>query len=63
MNAAEFYQLGLGDPITVSAINGPEPATLDLLVAKFDKTSPVERELEDLPCLPWWAVPMPENLP
>ena len=50
MNAAEFYKLGLGDPITVSAINGSGTGDLlDLLVAKFDKTSPVERELEDLP--------------
>jgi GTP-binding protein len=50
MNAAEFYKLGLGDPITVSAVNGSGTGDLlDLLVEKFDKTSPVERELEDLP--------------
>ncbi len=50
MNAAEFYKLGLGDPIVVSAINGSGTGDLlDLLVAKFDKTSSVERELEDLP--------------
>ncbi len=50
MNAGEFYKLGLGDPIVVSAINGSGTGDLlDLLVAKFDKTASVDKELEDLP--------------
>jgi GTP-binding protein len=64
MNAAEFYKLGLGDPIVVSAINGSGTGDLlDLLVAKFDKTLLWTKNLRNCLVLLWWAVPMPENLP
>lgn len=50
MNAAEFYKLGLGDPVAISAINGSGTGDLlDLLVAKFDKTAALDKELEELP--------------
>lgn len=41
----EFYNLGLGDPISVSAVHGH--GTGDLLEAVFDKMPPEEAEPED----------------
>lgn len=50
MNAAEFYKLGLGDPIPISAINGSGTGDLlDLLVSTFNNTENPEKELEELP--------------
>lgn len=47
--SAEFYRLGLGDPICVSAANGSGTGELlDLLVSKFQKRSE-EVEEEDIP--------------
>lgn len=48
--SAEFYSLGLGDPINISAINGAGTGDLlDLIVSKFSKKEEVEEELEDIP--------------
>lgn len=51
--AAEFYSLGLGDPIPLSAINGSGTGDfLDLLISKFPKNEDVvveEAELDDIP--------------
>lgn len=50
MNASEFYKLGLGDPIAISAINGLGTGDLlDLLVSEFDSGTAPEAELEELP--------------
>lgn len=47
--AAEFYGLGLGDPIALSAINGSGTGDfLDLLISKFPNKTEAE-VLEDLP--------------
>jgi GTP-binding protein len=47
--SAEFYALGLGDPVNISAINGGGTGDLlDLIIAKFIKKSEEER-LEDIP--------------
>ncbi|MCL1943492.1 MAG: ribosome biogenesis GTPase Der [Candidatus Azobacteroides sp.] len=47
--AAEFYALGLGDPICVSAINGSGTGDLlDLIIAKFVKKEE-DRPEEELP--------------
>ncbi len=47
--AAEFYKLGLGDPICVSAINGSGTGDLlDLIVSKFTKEDTEEIE-NDIP--------------
>ncbi|HZK02905.1 MAG TPA: ribosome biogenesis GTPase Der [Bacteroidaceae bacterium] len=44
--AAEFYRLGLGDPVCVSAANGTGTGELlDLLVSKFQKKT--EEEIEE----------------
>lgn len=51
-DAAEFYQLGLGEVFTVSAINGSGTGELlDELVKAFDKDT-----FEDIPDLPRFAV-------
>jgi GTP-binding protein len=48
-DSAEFYKLGLGDPVNISAINGSGTGDLlDLLVGKFTRKSK-EEELEDIP--------------
>lgn len=48
--AAEFYSLGLGDPIAMSAINGSGTGDfMDLLVSKFTKTDNDNEVLEALP--------------
>lgn len=47
--SAEFYALGLGDPINISAINGSGTGDLlDLIISKFTKKGE-EEELEDIP--------------
>jgi len=47
--AAEFYGLGLGDPIALSAVNGSGTGDfLDLLISKFPKKGEAEI-LEELP--------------
>ncbi|MDR0834629.1 MAG: ribosome biogenesis GTPase Der [Candidatus Symbiothrix sp.] len=44
--SAEFYALGLGDPYTISAVNGSGTGDLlDVLVSKFTKST--EEKLED----------------
>lgn len=49
-NATEFYGLGLGDPIVLSAMNGSGTGDfLDLLLTKFDPAKDKEEVLEDLP--------------
>ena len=49
-NSSEFYSLGLGDPIVISAINGLGTGDfMDLLVSKFDKNKNAPEQLEDLP--------------
>jgi GTPase len=49
-DAAEFYALGLGDPIVLSAVNGSGTGDfLDLLMTKFNPDKEKEEELEDLP--------------
>lgn len=56
--AAEFYKLGLGDPMCVSSINGGGTGELlDLVVEKL-ATQEEETLEEDIPRLPWWAGPM-----
>jgi GTP-binding protein len=51
-NSAEFYSLGLGDPISVSAINGGGTGDLlDLLVSKLPKENEQEEALEGIPRL------------
>lgn len=51
-DAAEFYALGLGDPIAVSAINGAGTGDLlDLLIAKLPKETEDEEVIEDIPRL------------
>ncbi len=48
--ASEFYSLGLGDPIALSAINGSGTGDfMDLLVSKFPKKETQAEELEDIP--------------
>lgn len=47
--SAEFYALGLGDPINISAINGSGTGDLlDLIISKFTKQSE-EEVLEEIP--------------
>ncbi|EGK02792.1 MULTISPECIES: ribosome biogenesis GTPase Der [Dysgonomonas] len=47
--SAEFYALGLGDPVNISAINGAGTGDLlDLIITKFTKKSE-EEHLEDIP--------------
>jgi GTPase len=49
-NSSEFYALGLGDPIIISAINGSGTGDfMDLLVSKFDPNKEKEESLEELP--------------
>jgi GTP-binding protein len=49
-NSAEFYALGLGDPVVLSAINGSGTGDfLDDLVTKFNPDKEKEEELEDIP--------------
>lgn len=46
----EFYNLGLGDPVPISAINGSGTGDfLDVLVSKFPKKETTAEVLEDLP--------------
>lgn len=50
-SSAEFYSLGLGDPINVSAINGSGTGDLlDLIISKFSKKEE-EEVLEEIPRL------------
>ncbi|MDR1810978.1 MAG: ribosome biogenesis GTPase Der [Prevotella sp.] len=47
--SAEFYRLGLGDPISISAINGSGTGDLlDTILAKFTKKA-IEQAPDDLP--------------
>lgn len=47
--SAEFYALGLGDPINVSAVNGSGTGDLlDLMLTKFKKKAQ-EEELDEIP--------------
>ena len=47
--SAEFYALGLGDPVNISAINGSGTGDLlDLIISKFTKTGE-EEALEEIP--------------
>lgn len=49
-NAAEFYSLGLGDPIVLSAANGSGTGDfLDLLLSHFNPDKDKSEELENLP--------------
>lgn len=51
-NSAEFYSLGLGDPVSVSAINGGGTGDLlDLLVTKLPKENEQEEVLDGVPRL------------
>lgn len=48
--SAEFYSLGLGDPINVSAINGSGTGDLlDLIISKFSKIENEQEVLEEIP--------------
>ena len=48
-DSAEFYSLGLGDPINISAINGSGTGDLlDIIISKFSKKEDVE-VLEEIP--------------
>lgn len=48
-DSAEFYSLGLGDPINISAINGSGTGDLlDMVVSKFSKKEDIE-VLEEIP--------------
>lgn len=48
--AAEFYSLGLGDPIVLSAINGSGTGDfMDLLLSKFNPDKDGKEVLEDIP--------------
>lgn len=48
-DSAEFYSLGLGDPINISAINGSGTGDLlDIVVSKFSKKEDIE-VLEEIP--------------
>jgi GTPase len=48
--AAEFYSLGLGDPIVLSAINGSGTGDfMDLLLSKFNPDKDSKEILEDIP--------------
>lgn len=48
--SAEFYSLGLGDPLSISAINGSGTGDLlDSIVSKFSKKDGEVEELEDIP--------------
>lgn len=48
-SSAEFYSLGLGDPINISAINGSGTGDLlDLILTKFTKQGE-EEQLEEIP--------------
>lgn len=48
--SAEFYSLGLGDPINISAINGSGTGDLlDLTISKFTKKENDFEQLEDIP--------------
>lgn len=47
--SAEFYSLGLGDPLNISAINGSGTGDLlDVIISKFTK-KPEDEALEDIP--------------
>jgi len=49
-NAVEFYSLGLGDPVVLSAINGAGTGDfMDLLVSKFNPDKDTSEELEEIP--------------
>ena len=49
INSAEFYALGLGDPINISAINGSGTGDLlDIIISKFTKKSE-EEVLDEIP--------------
>lgn len=49
-NASEFYALGLGDPIVVSAINGTGTGDfMDLLVSRFNPEKDKNEVSEELP--------------
>ena len=57
----DFYRLGLGDPMAVSAATGSGTGDLlDVVVARLPKAS---GELIDMafPASPLWAAPMPES--
>lgn len=48
--SAEFYCLGLGDPMVISAMNGTGTGDfLDFLVSKFPKNTKAEEDTEALP--------------
>lgn len=49
-NAAEFYALGLGDPVSISALTGSGTGDLlDLIVSKFDEKGTGEADDDGLP--------------
>ncbi len=50
VQSAEFYGLGLGDPINISAINGAGTGDLlDTIISKFSKKVEDDEPLEDIP--------------
>lgn len=50
VQSAEFYGLGLGDPINISAINGAGTGDLlDTIISKFSKKIEDDEPLEDIP--------------
>lgn len=50
-DSAEFYSLGLGDPINISSINGSGTGDLlDILITKFSKKNE-DKDLEEIPRL------------
>lgn len=50
LNSAEFYALGLGDPINISAINGSGTGDLlDEIVSKLGTEENIDEEIEDIP--------------
>lgn len=49
-DAAEFYSLGLGDPICISAINGAGTGDLlDIIITKFAKKENDDEPFDDVP--------------
>lgn len=50
VQSAEFYGLGLGDPINISAINGAGTGDLlDTIISKFSKKVEEDEPLEEIP--------------
>lgn len=62
--SAEFYSLGLGDPYSVSSVNGAGTGgSFWIIFSRCSRKIIAKKNWKIFQNLPWWDAPMQENHP